>query len=713
MSKDLFKDYIKEGFKPVRCKGYHKKYNRSKDYKVAKEPVDKGFTDKSFKGINLNEIKQWRKEGGWIGWVIPEGYIALDAEGDYKILLIEFICKKKRIYPSIHITNNGKFYIFKLNEDLPASSSIYTKSGLDLTHRIGGKNYIILAPVNGRTWEKYKKLKNLPQLPDEFKLFDINNKEDVLRAISCKLGEAHSKKQINGYDDVDTSFLTLLVESEVPLETVQDAFKLVFRNRYDESKTAYMYGRTKERIKKGDGVRGFESFIQKIRELNLDSIETLLKHLNTRFAGGVYLKGKKFIPKRLADELMTEFSFIYTAEQLYVYQNGVYRPYGEDFIRKQCRDRLGEESRINRVAEVIEHITDLCKIDTDELNTKAKELINVKNGMLNCKTGNLLPHDKQYLSTIQIPVAYNPEVKCPLIDRFFNKTLPQDCIPLVEELAGYCLIPDVRFERAFMFVGSGENGKSTLLNLIGAFLGKSNISNIPLQELCAHRFKRAGLFGKLANIFTDLSSKSLQDSSYFKAIVSGDDIDAERKFKTPFSFKPYSRLIFSANKIPRSYDKTHAFYRRWRIIPFPFTFKGKKANRDLISKLTTENELSGLLNCAVTGLKRVFKNRDFTENETTREALQDYKIENDSIAAFVSAMCRLNKNDRVERSTLYIKFTIFCEGEGRNKIGRKLFYSGIRELQGVRDKTIKGERFFSGIGLKEIGTEEEDDVEFP
>jgi putative DNA primase/helicase len=713
MSRDIFKDYIKEGFKPVRCKGNHPKYNSTNDYKTAKEPVDKGFTDKSFKGINLKEILQWMKQGGWIGWVIPEGYIALDAEGDYKISLIESICKKKRIHPSIHITNYGKFYLFKLKKDLPASSSINTKSGLELTYRIGGKNYIILAPVNGRTWEKRKKLKTLPPLPDEFKPYDINNKEDVLRAISCKLGEALSKKQINGYDDVDASFLTLLVESDVPFETVRDAFKMVFRNRYDESRTALMYGRTQERIKKGESVRGFESFIKKIRELNLDSIETLLKHLNTRFTGRLYLKGKKFIPKRLADELMKEFSCIYTAEQLYVYQNGVYQPCGDDFIRKQCRNRLGEESRTNRVTEVIEHITDLCKIDTDELNIKAKELINVKNGMLNWKTGKLLPHDKQYLSTIQTPVAYKPEAKCPHIDRFFNKTLPQDCIPLVEEIAGYCLIPDVRFERAFMFVGSGANGKSTLLNLIGAFLGKSNISKIPLQELCDHRFKRAGLFGRVANIFTDLSSKSLQDPSYFKAIVSGDDIDAERKFKTPFSFKPFSRLIFSANKIPRSYDRTFAFYRRWSIVPFPFTFKGRKANRNLISKLTTKDEMSGLLNRAVTGLKRVFKNRDFTENETTREALQDYKIENDSILAFITDKCRQDKKYCVERTTLYHSFTLFCAAEGRNTVGRKLFYSGIRELQGVRDKTINGRRFFVGIGMKYIGTEEEDDVDFP
>ena len=78
--KSLFNDYLTERFKALRCKGYHPRFNPKKDYKTAKEAIDNGFTKDDFSGLSLKEIEVWEKTGGWIGWVIPKGYIAIDAE---------------------------------------------------------------------------------------------------------------------------------------------------------------------------------------------------------------------------------------------------------------------------------------------------------------------------------------------------------------------------------------------------------------------------------------------------------------------------------------------------------------------------------------------------------------------------------------------------------------------------------------------------------
>ena len=160
-------------------------------------------------------------------------------------------------------------------------------------------------------------------------------------------------------------------------------------------------------------------------------------------------------------------------------------------------------------------------------------------------------------------------------------TLPPDCIYLVEELLGYALIPDNRYEKAFMLVGDGANGKSTFLTFLEGFIGRDNVSKVPLQELGEHRFKRADLLGKLINFFADLDANALESTSYFKTIVSGDKIDAERKHQDPFYFRPFARLLFSANEIPRSKDRSFAYYRRWCIIPFPNRFIGDDADRSL------------------------------------------------------------------------------------------------------------------------------------
>lgn len=145
--------YISHGFKALRCKGYHPKYNHGKDYKIAKEAVDSGFTEEDFSGLTLSEIEAWEKTGGWVGWVIPEGYIAIDVEDSVSIDYIKTLCRMLNINPPVHNSNKGKHFFFKLTQKLSAASKVITKSGLKVTYRIGGKNYLILAPTNGRSWE--------------------------------------------------------------------------------------------------------------------------------------------------------------------------------------------------------------------------------------------------------------------------------------------------------------------------------------------------------------------------------------------------------------------------------------------------------------------------------------------------------------------------------------------------------------------------------
>ena len=409
-----------------------------------------------------------------------------------------------------------------------------------------------------------------------------------------------------------------------------------------------------------------------------------------------YFIGKSFIPKRLADDLMSENHFIYSAEHLYVYQNGVYESNAERFVKQQCRKKLGDAARVNRLNEVIAHISDLTFVDTNELNTK-QNLINLQNGMFDWTEKNLLPHNPDYLSTVRIPVEHNPQATCPTVDYFFESTLPSDCLQIADELFGYALIPDTLFEKAFMFPGTGANGKSTFLNLLEGFVGIDNVSKIPLQELDEHRFKRADLFGKLVNLFADLDARALKSSSYFKTIVTGDAIDAERKHRDPFFFRPFARLAYSANQLPYSYDKTFAYYRRWVIIPFPNQFVGKNDDKSLKYKLTKPNELSGLLNRALTGLNRLFENQDFSDSVTVKDALEDYKKQNDTVAAFVADCCEFGEGFEIERTKVYDTYTTYCQNEGFEAVSRIACYNRIRSNTQVGEKIKNGVNYFTGI----------------
>jgi len=405
-----------------------------------------------------------------------------------------------------------------------------------------------------------------------------------------------------------------------------------------------------------------------------------------------FFRGKTFIPKRLGEELKRRRPFrnithVRSDGHLYSYADGVFGRNGDAVVERLTAEILGEAYRDNRRSETEAWLRATTYTDP-YLANQHSGLVNVANGMLAWRTGELLAHDPKYLSTIQIPVEYDPLAKCPTVDDFLLTTLPPDCIDLALEWVGYCLLPTAKYCKAVMCVGPAANGKSTFLGLLGAFLGQDNTANIPLHELDEHRFKRAMLQDKLANLFSDLDQRALKQSGYFKLIVSGDPIDAERKHQHPFTFQPFCKLIFSANKMPASYDTSPAFYRRWLIIPFPNTFEGEACDPDMLEKITTPAELSGLLNKAIARLRTLEERRGFAEPGTVAEAMKNYKLTSDGMVAFLSECCRdAERGEWVGKKELYDAYTSWAEEakvrytESRADFNRRLqeFYPAIRE----------------------------------
>jgi P4 family phage/plasmid primase-like protien len=336
--------------------------------------------------------------------------------------------------------------------------------------------------------------------------------------------------------------------------------------------------------------------------------------------GREFLHKKTFIPRRLAEAIMERHRFKYSAGILWVYQEGIYRPDGELIVKMTAQELLGDERRENRIQETLRYIETATYTAPSMPDPR---FVNLRNGRLEWKTKALHPHTPDIFEVVQIPVTYDPDAGCPVFDGYLHTTLAADVIPLVEEIMGYGLIPDSRYEKAIMFSGEGENGKSVLLDTIKTLLGAENVSNVALHDLEENRFRAAELFGKLGNIFADLDARALRSSSMFKTLVTGDSITAERKFGQPFTFSNYARLLFSANQLPPSSDRTHAFYRRWLVVPFEQTFTGKAADKQLRAKL--QAELSGILNRALAGLQRLFEQDAFTEPQAVKDALAAYE----------------------------------------------------------------------------------------
>lgn len=250
--------------------------------------------------------------------------------------------------------------------------------------------------------------------------------------------------------------------------------------------------------------------------------------------------------------------------RLYVYRDGHYGPHGVRYVLARVKALLASWNESDKWSsykgsEVVEYL----RVDAPFLWERPPvERINLLNGLLDLATGELRPHSPQWLSSIQIPLTYDPHATCPAWDQFVNETFPEGARALAYELAADLLTPDRSEQVAILLTGEGGNGKSAFLAALTAVVGRHNIASLSLQKIEADKFAAARLVGKLANICPDLPSTHLTGTSVFKAITGGDTITAERKYSDSFDFTPSARLLFSANRPPHSGDDSEAFFQR-------------------------------------------------------------------------------------------------------------------------------------------------------
>jgi len=370
----------------------------------------------------------------------------------------------------------------------------------------------------------------------------------------------------------------------------------------------------------------------------------------------------QFNPALLANDVVNNYALKTDAstDTLYFYdvERGVYDKNGDIILRRIIENSLKTENRQHRTTETIFliHSKTLEKI---ELSKK----IAVLNGLLNVETGELSPFTPAEFAIYQLPIRYDKDATCPEITKFFNEVAPADLTPQFEELFGYCLLQALPIHKATVLLGEGYNGKTTFLDLLTLFLGKDNVAHVTLQQMCEGKFELAEIYGKLVNVVDDLPSASLKAVGTLKWVTGNAPIMAQRKHKDPFTFWPTVKMIFGCNKLPKPSEDTIAYFRRFNIIPFNRFFIGKADDKEKLKKLTTPKELSGLLNLALAGLKRLLANGDYTNAKSIEETRQLYIKSSDSCKAFVEEQLEESDDpkDFIVKDTLYQMYVAYCQ----------------------------------------------------
>ncbi len=364
---------------------------------------------------------------------------------------------------------------------------------------------------------------------------------------------------------------------------------------------------------------------------------------------------------------------------IYYYKDGVYVP-GEVLI-----ERLAERDIIDCNNKAVQEAKGTVRrrtfLEPDKFLGDLS-IINLQNGLLDLRTGEIHPHTPDVITTVQLPIKYDLSAKCPKIDEFLEQVLDPDDIELVYEIAGWLLWREYHVHRAIMLYGKGRNGKGTLLRLFEAFLGNENCSHVSLQKLIGDRFAPVDLVGKAANIFGDLPQKDLSETDVFKCLTGGDTIRVEAKFMKAFDYKNEAKLLFSANALPKTPDSSTGFFVRWIIIVFRHQFgtEEKPLNPNLDDELQTAEELSGFLNKALEGLKRLMSsNWQFSYKLTEEEVRKMYQRLSDPVYAFMEDCCEEDPDSRITKSALHKAYREYAVANKLKPLGIEKFGKFVRD----------------------------------
>lgn len=437
----------------------------------------------------------------------------------------------------------------------------------------------------------------------------------------------------------------------------------------------------------------------------------------------------KAIIDQTANLIKSRYSFVTLREtdDILLYDGKIYNKAKAEAIIKENAESIIENCTTHERNEVLNKIkattgTDLENFDSDP------NLITLENGILDLDNLELRPHTPENLSRVLLPVEFSKpqyEIKDGSIFEDIEKNLEntlfyqflkrsftvngefrKDDLETILEIIASPMIKRQIDEKAFMFLGGGENGKSCALDYVRLLYGDKNISRVPLQALAEDKFMAAELVGKSANVFTDLEAGEMKHTGKIKAITSGEGLQAQEKYKNPFTLIPFAKMMFSCNRFPKIYDQSQGFFRRWMIVTWERNFE-KDPERDplLREKLANnQGEKNLVFSCLVYLARKLNRLGKFTHSKDWKTTQKDWNENADPLDYFVTNYIIDSTGNRSIRDTYaHYKQVMLMKGETPLGVGQfgKVFAEYFEQWV-EKDNEGRTHRVWLNIDLKPI-----------
>jgi putative DNA primase/helicase len=422
-------------------------------------------------------------------------------------------------------------------------------------------------------------------------------------------------------------------------------------------------------------------------------------------------------------------------EMFFAWSGSAYREISDDTLRAQlyayldlCTelDDRGKATPVKPDRQLVGNVLDAlravahlgdttaapCWLDGGGSGVPVEELIACTNGLLHLPTLRLLPHSPLLFTLNALEFGFDASAPEPVEWlRFLDELWGSDpaSIETLQEIFGLMLTGDTRFQKAFLLIGPPRSGKGTIARVLTQLIGRANAVSPVLSSL-EKEFGLAPLLGKRLAVIPDarLSGRVDQVAIAERVLsITGEDmLTIPRKYREAWTGTLQVRLVILSNELPGIADASGALASRFVILVLQQSFLGREDN-ELTGRLL--QELPGILNWGVEGLKRLYKRGYFVQPESANEISQDFADLGSPISSFLRDRCELGNGYTASIDDVYKVWCWWCEEQGRDKPGTKQIFG--RNLRAVmpglhltrpRDDNGAQKRMYEGIRIKPV-----------
>ncbi len=340
--------------------------------------------------------------------------------------------------------------------------------------------------------------------------------------------------------------------------------------------------------------------------------------------------------------------------------------YSKPQIRSELLNALQDQSRINKPKELS---PDWLHFGKTLYNIKTKEKKDI------CSDN---------FSLIKIPHHLGESTETPIIDKKIISWVGKDKYKLFVQICAYSMLKAYPFARFFIFYGTGQDGKSTAGNFITNLIGGENACDIDLDQLNTNRFESQKLYQKTLAVCGEVDYKLMKNTRRLKGVTGNDSMTIEFKNKNPFSYKNFAKLLWYANGLPPTYDKTQGFYRRTIILKFPTKFS---ENVDPLGDITEIEYENFCLKC--TEYLEVLLKEGFDEKSLEDKQKEYEELSNPVLKFFDENVIEAETVDLLLIGDLYNEYNSYAKKNAYRPFNYKEFLAMIKNLDNIIVETKK------------------------